>query len=618
VSSKLDKIKEEAQKLAIKGPVDKAIKAYEQLVSMEPAVLAHRQRLADLQIKAGRLDAARSELEVIGKNYSSTGFYLKAIAVYTKIQGLFPGDIPTTLALAGLNEKHGLTANALAEYKRVYDHYEKNSETEAALNILEKMQSADAQNFNIRLKLAEAYLSAGKRDESYAGFSKLATMLQERGDAAAVAKLNARIQQLFPKKSEFMLEVLAEQIAAGNAASAVTGLQSMLRTNPNDKKLWEMIIEVYKQLDEPLKLKIAYQHFLKFFPDELIGKAGLIHCTASEKDLKGALSLLDDFEDELAAGGFIDELAAVYRLLDEIDPINLRVLEGMKRVYEVSGKSDEAASIETKIKSLRNLSAAKPSTTTSTKKESFVEPEYFVGADTDEPEFGEVSFADVDPEPSAFEPQQDFDVKDVSGNTDKIESSDEEFEIEMEFDDDIDLEIPMDNEPVVEPEVDRLAPVVKILDKIATKTGKVKIGSTPDGEDAQSHYDLGLAFMEMGLLDESFNEFRQASVDPERRFVCFVFQCVCLREKGDLANAEKVLRLLVKAESGSEESCTAKYELALTCEAGGKSDEYVTLLTEINASDRNFRDVHMRLDAVSSDKNALDFSDDDFKMFDVK
>ena len=118
MATKKEKLIEEAQKLALKGPVEKAIKAYEQLVSMEPAVLNHRQRLADLLIRVNRHDDARIELEVIGKNFSTNGFYLKAIAIYTKLKGLYPNDIPIALTLAGLNEKHGLTANALAEYKR--------------------------------------------------------------------------------------------------------------------------------------------------------------------------------------------------------------------------------------------------------------------------------------------------------------------------------------------------------------------------------------------------------------------------------------------------------------------------------------------------------------------
>lgn len=614
MSSKIDKLREDAQKLAIKGPVEKAVKAYELLVSMEPAALNHRQRLADLLIKAGRPDDARNELEVIGKNFSSNGFYLKAIAIYTKLQGLFPGDIPIALNLAGLNEKHGLTANALAEYKRVYDYYDKNSETEEALKILEKMQSVDAQNVKIRLKLAEAYFGAGKTDESYAVFSKLATLLQERGDTAVFAKLNSRIQQLFPTKSEFMLEILSEQVAGGNAASAVTGLQSLLRTNPSDKRLWELIIQAYKQLDNPQKVKVGFQHFLKYFPDDLSAKAGLVLCLASERDLNGALVLLDSCEQELISAGYLDELEGIYRILDEIDPINLHVLEGLRRIYEAGGKPDEVASLETKIKAIRNLSGKKDVPPTQIEQETFEEPDYFAGQASDEPEFGEVSFTEENTELTEFKRHRESDSRNVAGAT---ESTEEEVEIELDFDADIDLEFPLDDAAVSAPEEDWLDAVGYMLDKIATKTGKVKFASTLDGDDAQSHYDLGMAFMEMGLFDESFKEFRQATADTSRRFECFVFQSVCLRGKGDLVNAEKVLRSLVKPGNSLEESCSAKYELALTCEASGNAFEYVKLLAEIDASNRNFRDVRSRLDADHSDKDALDFSDDDLKGFDI-
>ena len=411
-----------------------------------------------------------------------------------------------------------------------------------------------------------------------------------------------------------MLEVLSVQVASGNPAGAVTGLQSLLRTNPSDKRLWELIIEAYKQLDQPQKVKVAYQSFLKFFPDELPAKAGLILCLASEMDLKGALALLGSHEQELISGGYLDELEGIYRVLDGIDPINLHVLEGLRRIYEAGGKSDEVASLDTKITSLRNLSGTKAASP-HVQQESYAEPDYFAGQALDEPEFGEVSFGDVDTEINAFESPQGVDTRNVTGAE---ESPEEEVEIEMDFDEDTYHEIQSDEEDADAPEEDWLDAVGIMLDKIATKGGKVKFASTLDGDDEQSHYDLGMAFLEMELFDESFKEFRQAAADTSRRFECFVFQSVCLRGKGDLENAEKVLRSLVKPGISLEKSCSVKYELALTCEVSGNTEEYVKLLAEIDASDRNFRDVRSRLYAAHSDKDALEFSDDDLKGFDIK
>ncbi len=628
MASKKDKLIEEAQKLALKGPVDKAVKAYEQLVAMEPGVLNHRQRLADLLLKAGRADDARAAYEVIGKNFTSSGFYLKAIAIYTKLQSIFPGDIQISLTLAGLNEKHGLTANALAEYKKVYDHHEKAGEAEEALGVLEMMQNVDSQNVNIRQKLAEAYFNAGRKDESYTVYSKLATLLQERGDASGFAKLNARIQQLFPQKSEFALEVLSEQVASGNAASAVAGLQAQLRINPNEKRLWELIVEAYKQLGETNKVKVAYQHYLKFFPDEIKARLGLLQCNAAERDVKGTLALLDQSEKELYAGAYLSELEAVYRILDEVDPINLRVMEGLRGVCEALGKFDDAAAVEARINSLKNITSGKVSKPQKETKPAAKEPEsaesepdYFSGQASEEPEFGEISFGDIELEQESGAVHESP-FAEPGGVL--PESTEEEFEIEVEVEEEEAEEEQqefisfLDETPEPEPVEDWLDTAAKFLDSLATKAGKVKFGEGLDSDDAQSHYDLGLAFMEMGLFDESIKEFRNAAADEGRRFACFIFQGMCLREKGDPENAEKVLRLLVNPALPLEDLCTAKYELALTCHRLERNDEYVSLLTEIDKADRNFRDVHARLAAASDDKGLLDFTEDDLQALDFK
>ncbi|MFH1026705.1 MAG: tetratricopeptide repeat protein, partial [Pseudomonadota bacterium] len=285
VSSKKDKLIEEAQKLVLRGQLDKAVKIYEQVMALEPSAINLRQKLAELLIKAGRIDDARKEFETIGRHFSKNGFYLKAIAVYKQLQKLFPADYLISLTLAELNEKHGLTANALSEYKLVFDYYEKFGNSSEALKILDKMQAVDPGNVPIKIKLAEAYYQNNKKDESYALFSKTASILQERGENATLSKLNTRIQQLFPEKTGFVLEVFSEQIANGNAASIMNGLQGHLRSHPNDKRAWDLIVEAYRQLDQPQKIRAAYQHYFKFFPTDPVPMAGIISCHAAEGNL---------------------------------------------------------------------------------------------------------------------------------------------------------------------------------------------------------------------------------------------------------------------------------------------------------------------------------------------
>ncbi len=611
VSSKKDRLIEDAQRFALRGQLDKAIKAYEQVITLDPSAINQRQRLAELLVKAGRIDGARSEFEAIGRYFSSNGYYLKAIAVYKKLQVMFPDDITISLFLADLNEKHGLVANALVEYKQVYDYYERNADSEEALKILEKMHLVDQKNIAIKLKLAEAYFQADRKDESYSLFGRLALLLQERGDYAGLDKLHARIQQLFSGKSEFMLEVLTEQVRGdtpGALQNAVGSLQSLLRTNPENKKVWDLIIEAYQRLDQPERVKLAYQHCIKFFPNDLSVQKGLIECLIADRDLDGTLKQLDVYERHFVESSAFADLLSIYQALDKVAPINLRVLQGLKRAYESMGDGENVAAIDHKIQSLQSFSEKRPS-----------QP------DTPMDEFDLGRFEESLPEVELSQPvewegpesREEFSAAEESDVAAFLEP--EEIEIEIELDEG-------DASPFASlPQEDTmdgtsgdawLESVDDVFDSAAAARS-VKFGDDVDISDAQTHYDLGVAFKEMGLLDEAISEFRQASEDESRRVACLVLQGACLREKGNLDTAEGLLRSLMNPGLGIEDVCSIKYELALVCQDAGKSEEAAGLLAEISAANPGFRDVSARLGS-SGDELPLDFSDEELKGFDLK
>lgn len=616
MASKKDKLIEEAQRLALRGQLDKAIKLYAQVVALDPAAINLRQRLAELLLKSGRAEEARVEFETIGKHYSSHGFYLKAIAVYKKLQMLFPEDVSITLNLAGLNQKNGLLANALAEYKRVYDYYEKHSETEEALNILDKMQRADMQNVGIKLKLAEAYFDAGKTKESYSVFGSLAALLQERRDIAAFQKIAARIQQLFPEKTDFTFEVLSEQVSGGNVASAVNGLQALLKSNPRDKRLWVLIIEAYRKLGQPEWVRISCQHFLRFFPEDTTARIWMVACLVEARDIQGALSLLDQYEQSLLTGSAA-ELMEAYRSLERLDPINLRILEGYKRACEGAGNQTGAEELNHKIASLhsvsRGLSPELPAECPLHEQQETVEPSAFIEAIREDDHADLVEFQPL--ETALQQPEPDLSFSESLGI---FAEPEDEIEIEIDVDDEFESEVVAEEgEPGENVEDAWLDSVGEIFDAIAATPRSVKFGNDLETTDVQSHYDLGVAFREMGLYDEAINEFHHAAGAADRRVECLVLQGACLRDKGDLTTSETLLRSLLKPGLSAEDSCSVKYELALTCERAGRSEEAARFLAEIDASCPEFRDVRSRLSAAGME-TSIDFSDEELQDFELK
>ncbi len=71
-----------------------------------------------------------------------------------------------------------------------------------------------------------------------------------------------------------------------------------------------------------------------------------------------------------------------------------------------------------------------------------------------------------------------------------------------------------------------------------------------ESDDYQAHYDLGVAFKEMGLLDEAIAEFQKALRSPEGRLRTSEALGMAFFEKGQYAVGESVLRRAVDGVHG--------------------------------------------------------------------
>jgi TolA-binding protein len=93
-------------------------------------------------------------------------------------------------------------------------------------------------------------------------------------------------------------------------------------------------------------------------------------------------------------------------------------------------------------------------------------------------------------------------------------------------------------------------------------------------DDYQAHYDLGVAFKEMGLLDEAIAEFQKALRAPEREGRLRTSEALgqAFYEKGQFAIAESVLRRAVDGiQGGDDEKIGLIYWLGRAAEEQGKA-----------------------------------------------
>jgi len=115
-------------------------------------------------------------------------------------------------------------------------------------------------------------------------------------------------------------------------------------------------------------------------------------------------------------------------------------------------------------------------------------------------------------------------------------------------------------------------------------------------EDYDTRYNLGIAYKEMGLLDEAIAEFQLAAKDEVRSLECCSMLGLCFMEKGmpDIAIKwfSKGLAIPGRRE---EEYHGLRYDLAQAYEAAGQPERALELYMEIFRENIKFRDVQERV-----------------------
>ena len=133
------------------------------------------------------------------------------------------------------------------------------------------------------------------------------------------------------------------------------------------------------------------------------------------------------------------------------------------------------------------------------------------------------------------------------------------------------------------------------------KKFKQGVAENVEAEDYQSHYDLGVAFKEMGLVDEAIAEFQKALRGPQNRVRTYEAIGNCFSEKGQHAMAATILgRALSEKGYTDDQLVGVLYLLGRANEATGKVEEALGYYQRVFVIDIQFQDVADRLSALEN------------------
>ncbi len=121
---------------------------------------------------------------------------------------------------------------------------------------------------------------------------------------------------------------------------------------------------------------------------------------------------------------------------------------------------------------------------------------------------------------------------------------------------------------------------------------KKGLESQVSAEDFETHYNLGIAYKEMGLLDDAIDQFDKVVGDPQRRIDCLTLSRVCLVQKGSFDQAVLTFKEGLAYEALKDgERISLYYELGLLYVEWGQPLEALDSFQCVADVDPFFRNV---------------------------
>jgi tetratricopeptide (TPR) repeat protein len=114
--------------------------------------------------------------------------------------------------------------------------------------------------------------------------------------------------------------------------------------------------------------------------------------------------------------------------------------------------------------------------------------------------------------------------------------------------------------------------------------------------DAQSHYDLGVTYREMGLLEQAVERFRAAAQDPAFHERCAEMIGRCLLDQGRFDEAAEEFERALESLSGKPEAgVSLRFQLGLAHEVAGRPQEALAEFERVYAAQPNYPDVAQKI-----------------------
>jgi tetratricopeptide (TPR) repeat protein len=572
----VSRLKKKAADFEAKRQYDRAIAVYEQIADETPAAVRESDvplfnRLGDLYLRVGNTERAAVLHERAVDMYAELGFFNNAIALCNKILRQAPNRVSIYYKLGKISAKKGFISDAKQNFLEYSARMQKAGRMDEAFRALKEFADLCPDQDDVRLMLAEQLSRAGRTEDALEQLQILHEQFQSEGRDSEAGATAERIKAIDPHaeprratgrvkrgSDDLIFLDLNEDFERPPRATPIPGLE---RTS---------LVEDTPSVHPPL---LTPQEFgaIELPPPAAEGDG-------TSATVRADLPYLDP--DEAPPSPAAEAFGSDHALADLAQHAR----------FDTGAAAEEEASVPGYAEDYP------PEPAEDAGDEGMIADESGLAAiDSSAPD--EVQTGIPEDAWAALPAEPEDTVEEAAEPATQAQPEEEEY---------VDLgawlretETPRSTRMVADageiPPEGEQADFDEMLEKF-----KHGLAQNMDAEDYGSHYDLGIAFREMGLLDEAIAEFQKALRGREHRVATYEALGQCFVDKRQYEVAVTVLqRALREPGFEDERGLGVLYLLGLANERMVRHAEAARYYQRVFSVDIHFRDITDRLSAVA-------------------
>jgi len=622
-----------ADSLSKEGKKERLLDIYDKILALSPANIPLRNKVAEIYAKEGLMSEATKQYFQIAMLHAEKGEIEKSIGYYQKVLGAQPLNREAILGINYLYEKTGNLEKASEQMKEAVNLFPLDADIhlrcaeihimtgrfDEAREYLGKVTEIEPANIKARRLLGDIYINEGDREKAWTEYLPVLDemILDEKYDDAI--KLLDSFKDIDPLETGKRLVSLYRQLGEqGQVANELISLGDVLTVKGMQKEAFNCYKDALEITpdNESLSAKVAEleKEVSKELEEEYIS-------IKAEKTVDEAIVEADIF----LRYGLYDNVKNLLEVYKQREPENIELHLRLKSLYVDTGDKEQAITeclilnelykkagdiskgkqvikeaYEISPEDQRLISMAAPPLHEKEEEEVTITPPEGPAIEDYSEEIAEADFYSrqglTDEARAILERLQTLfpENKEIGQKLDslgQIVETEQKIEHIEEKQEEIILtesEI-LEAEEIHEPALD--SDVMDIFNEF-----KKGLEKELDEEDYETHYNLGIAYKEMGLTDDAIREFQTSRNNPKRFVPSSSMLGICYMEKGLYSLAIDVLRNAIeKMEDRGESYWSMKYDLAEAYEKKGNLKEALDLYTAVYGWNSKFRSVSDKL-----------------------